>query len=311
MIAPARPMASVATGTPAGIWTMDRSESTPRSAFDSTGTPRTGSGVFAAVMPGRCAAPPAPAMITPRPRPAADSAYSNRKSGVRCAETTRDLVRHAQHLERRAAWAIVSQSDREPMITPTRGRAPFRFFAIGSLRAVVYRGMGALLIVAAAVAWGTTGATMKLVAATGSPISPLAVGFLRVAIAAPCLCLAARWLGGSGPWPARADRGRFLLAGLAMGVYQPFYFWGVAMTSVAVGSLIAICSAPLFITVLAALFLGERIDRRTWTALLAGIAGTALLTIGPHGLSKLPRASSSAWDSSSSPASATRPTRSP
>lgn len=148
--------------------------------------------------------------------------------------------------------------------------------------------MGALLIVAAAITWGTTGATMKLVAATGSPVSPLVVGFLRVAIAAPCLCLAARWLGGTVPWPARADRGRFLLAGLAMGVYQPFYFWGVAMTSVAVGSLIAICSAPLFITVLAALFLGERIDRRTWAALLAGIAGTALLTIGPHRLSELP-----------------------
>jgi hypothetical protein len=51
-------------GLPAGIWTMDRSESCPDSAFDSTGTPNTGSGVIAAVMPGKCAAPPAPAMIT-------------------------------------------------------------------------------------------------------------------------------------------------------------------------------------------------------------------------------------------------------
>jgi hypothetical protein len=32
--------------------------------LDSTGTPKTGSGVSDAVMPGRCAAPPAPAMIT-------------------------------------------------------------------------------------------------------------------------------------------------------------------------------------------------------------------------------------------------------
>jgi len=55
--------------------------------------------------------------------------------------------------------------------------------------------MGTLLIVVAAVTWGTTGATMKLVAA-GSPVSPLIVGFLRVAIAAPCLWLAARRLGG-------------------------------------------------------------------------------------------------------------------
>ena len=147
--------------------------------------------------------------------------------------------------------------------------------------------MGFLLIVVAAVTWGTTGATMKLVAA-GSPMSPLIVGFLRVAIAAPCLWLAARWLGGPIRIESRRHLMRFLAAGVAMGVYQPFYFWGVAMTSVAVGSLIAICSAPLLITVLAALFLAERIDTRTWTALLVGIMGTAMLALGPHGLTKPP-----------------------
>lgn len=147
--------------------------------------------------------------------------------------------------------------------------------------------MGALLIVAAAVTWGTTGATMKLVAA-GSPMSPLLVGLLRVGFAAPLLWLAARWLGGPVRLPERGDRARLLVAGLAMGAFQACYFWSVAKTSVAVGSLIAICSAPLLITVLAALFLDERIDGRTWAALLAGITGTTLLTAGPHGLSELP-----------------------
>jgi DME family drug/metabolite transporter len=146
--------------------------------------------------------------------------------------------------------------------------------------------MGFLLIVAAAVTWGTTGATMKLVAA-GSPMSPLLVGLIRVAVAAPCLCLAARWLGGPIRPPARRDLGRVLVAGLAMGAFQACYFWGVAKTSVAVGSLIAICSAPLFIVLLAAVFLGERIDGRTGGALLAGITGATLLTIGPHGFGRL------------------------
>lgn len=148
--------------------------------------------------------------------------------------------------------------------------------------------MGLLLIVVAAITWGTTGATMKLVAATGSSMSPLLVGFMRVAIAAPCLCLGALWLDGSIRAPDRGDRGRFIVAGVAMGVYQAFYFWGVAKTSVAVGSLITICSAPLFITVLAALFLDERIGRRTWAALLAGTAGAALLSTGSRGFSELP-----------------------
>ena len=76
MTAPALPMASVPTGMPAGIWTMESSESWPDSAFDSTGTPNTGSGVSAAVMPGRCAAPPAPAMMTLKPAALAPLAKS-------------------------------------------------------------------------------------------------------------------------------------------------------------------------------------------------------------------------------------------
>jgi len=46
----------------------------PESALDSTGTPSTGSGVIDAHMPGRWAAPPAPAITTLRPRSFADLA---------------------------------------------------------------------------------------------------------------------------------------------------------------------------------------------------------------------------------------------
>ena len=64
LMAPGLPMASVPTGTPPGICTMDRSESSPLSALLSMGTPITGNVVNAAATPGRCAASPAPAMIT-------------------------------------------------------------------------------------------------------------------------------------------------------------------------------------------------------------------------------------------------------
>ncbi len=50
-------------------------------------------------MPGKCAAPPAPAMITSNPRPSAAAAYSASNSGVRWAETMRHFVRHAERLE--------------------------------------------------------------------------------------------------------------------------------------------------------------------------------------------------------------------
>jgi hypothetical protein len=67
----ALPIATVATGMPPGICTIDSRESSPSSWASGTGTPITGSEVIEAVMPGKCAAPPAPAMITCNPRSAA------------------------------------------------------------------------------------------------------------------------------------------------------------------------------------------------------------------------------------------------
>ena len=58
-------------GCPRGIWTIESSESIPPRCWVGIGTPMTGRIVLAASMPGRWAAPPAPAMMTriPRPRP--------------------------------------------------------------------------------------------------------------------------------------------------------------------------------------------------------------------------------------------------
>src|ERR1700730_7290100 len=104
---------------PAGIWTIDSRLSPPFKARLSIGTPSTGSGVNAATMPGRCAAPPAPAMIRRSPRDFAVRAYSKRRSGVRCAET----IRVSQPIPNRSrvltACCIVSQSDWLPMMIPT------------------------------------------------------------------------------------------------------------------------------------------------------------------------------------------------
>src|ERR1700722_16472290 len=83
------------------------------------GTPSTGSEVFAAVMPGRCAAPPAPAMMAFRPRSRAEAAYSNNRSGVRCAEITRTSCAIFKRVKVSAAACIVSQSEDDPIITPT------------------------------------------------------------------------------------------------------------------------------------------------------------------------------------------------
>ena len=84
-----------------------------------TGTPSTGTTVLAASMPGRCAAPPAPAMMARRPRACA----LRRRRTCRPAS----VADHAPRAARRTAPGIctaccrVSQSLLEPITTPTRG----------------------------------------------------------------------------------------------------------------------------------------------------------------------------------------------
>ncbi len=70
-------------------------------------------------MPGRWAAPPAPAMIAVSPRPAALSAYAKSASGIRWAETTfaSCLIPNCWRIS--TALRIVSQSELEPITTPT------------------------------------------------------------------------------------------------------------------------------------------------------------------------------------------------
>ena len=94
--APALPIASVPTGTPAGICAIDSSESMPFNALDCIGTPNTGNRVLAASMPGRCAAPPAPAMMTWIPRVDGLLGITEQKIGRAVRRYHLDLVRHAQ-----------------------------------------------------------------------------------------------------------------------------------------------------------------------------------------------------------------------
>jgi DME family drug/metabolite transporter len=125
--------------------------------------------------------------------------------------------------------------------------------------------LGLVLIAIAAASWGTTGATMTLLSREAA-VSPLLVGWSRLAIAAPVLVAAAAGVGRFGarhprrsPWPSLADLPLCAALGLAMAAYQVCYFRAVTLVGVAPAALLAICSAPLLIAVLAALFLGERL----------------------------------------------------
>ncbi len=153
--------------------------------------------------------------------------------------------------------------------------------------------LGLLLIAVAAASWGTTGATMTLLSRDAAA-SPLLVGWSRLAIAAPCLVLAAAGaarLGARHPtrraWPSLRDLPLCAALGLAMAAYQVCYFRAVTLVGVAAAALLAICSAPLLIAVLAAAMLGERLTSLVRLSLGMAVAGTALLVVGPRGLDQV------------------------
>jgi drug/metabolite transporter, DME family len=138
---------------------------------------------------------------------------------------------------------------------------------------------GLLLIALAAVSWGTTGtATTFLVRDTS--MSPLVIGLARLALAAVVLGVLARLRGTRGL--TRADIVPCVAMGACMAVFQAGYFTAVVLIGVALTALIAICSAPLAIAVLAWLALGERLTPRAVLALAIGVTGTALLIAGPR-----------------------------
>ena len=95
-------IATVATGTPGGhLYDRQAAHLRLPCSVALIGTPMTGSGLIDATMPGRCAAPPAPAMTTRRPRASACCAYSYH--ALRGAVRTDDgqLVGYGQLVENR------------------------------------------------------------------------------------------------------------------------------------------------------------------------------------------------------------------
>jgi DME family drug/metabolite transporter len=132
---------------------------------------------------------------------------------------------------------------------------------------------GQWYVLAAAVLWGTTGTAQALAPDSAQPAS---VGAARLAVAGLALLALAAGRGsfkGQSRSPARP----VLLAGACMAAYQLLFFAGVARAGVAVGTVVAIGSAPILAGLLAWLMDHARPDRRWIAATLLAIVGCTLL----------------------------------
>jgi DME family drug/metabolite transporter len=131
--------------------------------------------------------------------------------------------------------------------------------------------MPRVLVLLSALCFGTTGTAQAL----GPEAAPAAVGAARVAVGGLLLVLAASWLAprARAPWSPRA-----VLAGAAgVAAYQLTFFAAVADTGVAVGTVVALGSGPVFAGVLGRAVHGEPLTRRWTLATALAVGGVAVL----------------------------------
>lgn len=120
--------------------------------------------------------------------------------------------------------------------------------------------------------WGTTG-TVQALAPEG--VHPIAIGAVRLAIGGLFLLLLSlgkiHWRG----WPVKGT----VTAALCMALYQPFFFSAVSLTGIAIGTVIAIGSAPVIAGLLEWGIKRKVPQASWWTSTALAIAGCLLLFI--------------------------------
>ena len=136
-----------------------------------------------------------------------------------------------------------------------------------------------LAAVAAAVFFGAS-AYAAIGDALGS-YSPGPLALLRMLVASAALVIYASFRGLR--LPEARDLPAVALAGLfAFALYNVALNYGQITASAGAASLI-IASIPIFTALLAAAFLGERLDTMGWSGIAVGFSGVALITVGEGG----------------------------
>jgi drug/metabolite transporter, DME family len=141
------------------------------------------------------------------------------------------------------------------------------------------RSNGHLFVILAAVLWGTGGTAQALAPGAADPLS---VGVVKIGIGGTAMlafsALSGGWAkGASAKWRPLP----VLVCALLVASYQVLFFTGITLTGVALGTISAIGSLPVWAGLIDLLF-GKRPDARWLGATALAIAGSVLL-IGSGG----------------------------
>ncbi len=139
-----------------------------------------------------------------------------------------------------------------------------------------------LAVLAAAVLFGTTGTSQAL---GPDNTTPLSVGAVRLVLGGTGLAVIAFLLARRGTVPPRpritaAPLALMVLTGLCLALYQPLFFLGTARNGVAVGTVVALGSAPILAGALEWSLTRRRPSGAWLIATALATVGVALLGIG-------------------------------
>lgn len=133
-----------------------------------------------------------------------------------------------------------------------------------------------LLGLAAAVLWGTTGTSQSF---APSEVSPLSIGAVRLAIGGTVLLFYA-WRQGALAQKSIWFKPGPYIAAACMASYQLLFFAGVLKTGVALGTMVALGSSPVFAGVISLAYRRENPGRNWMIATMFTVAGCMLLIAG-------------------------------
>ncbi|WP_085507298.1 EamA family transporter [Thalassobacillus devorans] len=129
------------------------------------------------------------------------------------------------------------------------------------------------LVLLAATLWGTAGTAQALAPDTAHPV---VIGVTRLALGGIPLLILLLLLGKLNfKMPVKET----LLASLSMACYQPFFFSAVMLTGVAIGTVVAIGSAPVLSGIIEWVFLKKRPTRVWWYSTALSIIGCFMIFI--------------------------------
>lgn len=135
-----------------------------------------------------------------------------------------------------------------------------------------------LMVLAGSVLWGTTG-TAQHFAPVGT--SPLSIGAVRLAVGGTALTILALSKGAVKGKEIWLNPNTYISA-VSVAAYQLFFFAAVLKTGVAMGTVVAIGSAPVFAGIFSMVMGREKPDSKWIVATLVSIIGCILLMLTSH-----------------------------